>query len=177
MMEFNSQKYLFLKGFLFLGIFLLLHYAYDWFPNIFTSLFSGTDESTFEHWKIGFYCYIVLIVFELNFFKVQIERKSDYLAASIFTAILIPWLIFLVWYIAPAVYGPFDSIVVEIIYANISTYTVLLFAHQLQLMLYKIQFEKKEKMIIWVLFGILVMLFTIFTFKKPWADVFIESDF
>lgn len=37
-------------------IFMLLHYLYDWYPNDSTAIFSGINESVYQHMKIGFFC-------------------------------------------------------------------------------------------------------------------------
>ena len=45
---------LILKIVLFQLLFLLLHYLYDWFPNSITTIFSGINESVYQHMKICF---------------------------------------------------------------------------------------------------------------------------
>jgi len=57
-MNFNSKAYLLSHSFVYLCIFDFLHYCYDWFPNVFIQIFSGINESFFQHWKIGYYSYI-----------------------------------------------------------------------------------------------------------------------
>ena len=59
-MDYESKNYMYLRGLVFLIIFLILHYLYEWFPNIITQIFSGTDESLYQHLKIGFYDYLIL---------------------------------------------------------------------------------------------------------------------
>lgn len=176
-MKYNSKSYLYLRGLLFLAIFLILHYAYDWFPNFFFQIFSGINESNYQHWKIGFYSYVILSLIESALFQRSLDNKSQFVYTHLMGAILIPWMIFMLWYIAPALLGQFTRVWVEILYANIVTYASILMISKLEVTLLPVTFSRSVKIGLWLLFCILIMEFTIFTFRLPWVDVFAEPVF
>ena len=87
--------------------------------------------------------------------------------------IFLPWIIFLLWYIAPALYGPWPNNTYEIIYANIITILVGVFTVILEQGLETAVFKKPQKTVLIILFLVSIMLYIIFTYNLPWADVFV----
>jgi len=71
-MNLDDNKYIYIRGLILLGIFIILHYAYDFFPNVVFQIFSGINESVFQHMKIAFYSYIILTIIEFFVFKKKI---------------------------------------------------------------------------------------------------------
>ena len=61
------------KIIIFQVVFLILHYLYDWFPCQVTQIFSGTNESVFQHMKIGFYSYLVVAFIEFLLIRKNIQ--------------------------------------------------------------------------------------------------------
>ena len=59
-MEYDDRNYIFVRSALYLVIFVLMHYLFHWFPYPAISLFSGIDESVYQHMKIAFYTYLIL---------------------------------------------------------------------------------------------------------------------
>lgn len=57
------------KLILFLLIFAILHFAYDFFPNAVIKIFSSPDESVFSHLKMSFYSYFFLSINRLFLFE------------------------------------------------------------------------------------------------------------
>ncbi len=47
----------------------LLHFVYDWFGGNFSALFSGVNESTWEHMKLLFFPMFAVAIIENFFFK------------------------------------------------------------------------------------------------------------
>ena len=73
-------------------------------------------------------------------------------------ALFIPWVVFLLWYIAPAVYGQFPTQLGEIIYANIVTILALICAVILEAGFLRIPFSRDMKVVVWGLLLVSVML-------------------
>jgi len=92
-------------------------------------------------------------------------------------ALFIPWVVFLLWYIAPAVYGKFPTQLGEIIYANIVTILALICAVILEAGFLRIPFSRNMKVVVWALLLVSLMLYMVFTYSHlPWADVFVEPN-
>lgn len=175
-MDFNNKTYLLIRSFVYLCIFDFLHYCYDWFPNVFVQIFSGINESFFQHWKIGYYAYIILTIGELIIFRKKIaeEGKEKFIYSHLLSAIILPMIVFIIWYIAPAVYGPIPVFWIEIVYSILACYISVLIMSIIEQYLKEIDYRMPLKIIIWILNLLLIMQFTIFTFKLPWADVFAD---
>lgn len=151
--------------------FLLLHFAYDWWPAFPLNLFSAVDESLFQHLKIGFFTYLLVNTLEYGWRR---PRRDAWLYSRLWGAILTPWLMFILWYIGPAYYGPFPAIWQDILYANLVLLLLaaclIMIERQLETLLYPRPF----KILTVGLFLILLSLFWIFTFRLPWTDLFVE---
>ena len=153
------------------AIFLILHYAYDFFPNSFVALLSGINESMFQHMKIGFFSYGLASAIELTWLG-RTKKISGVLFIRLFTTTLLPWIMMLIYYVPVAFFGEIDSYVLEIVIAN----TVLILT-ALQTVLLEQDFDRmnvsfKFKVLSSLVFVIAGFLFIFFTFQLPWFDVF-----
>ena len=175
-MDYNHKSYLWIRSFIFLCIFELLHYSFELFPNIVVQIFSGINESNFQHWKIGYYSYLILTLVEFLIFRKKItgENREKFIYSHLLTALIVSWIIFIIWYIAPAIYGPIPILWIEIVYSIVACYISILIASILEQNLNEITFRLPLKIIIWILNLLLIMEFTLFTFNLPWADVFAD---
>jgi hydrogenase-4 membrane subunit HyfE len=154
--------------------FLALHYAYNFLPILPIQLISGTNESFFQHQKIAFYTYLMVCGIEYLVRRRQIMDLSRFLHSRLFATLLVPWLVFVVWYIAPAYYGPWPTVFLEILYSNIAVIVVavcvLVVERDMELMTY----SRALRVLIVALFVVSISLFTIFTYRLPWTDVFAD---
>ncbi len=66
-----------MKAGIFLVMFSLLHFLYDWLPVPLMAVFASTDESFLQHAKIGFWAYACVSAGELLVFNKRISNKSD----------------------------------------------------------------------------------------------------
>ena len=98
-------------------IFLILHYAYESFPSIITTIFSGINESVYQHLKMGFFAYALTSVIEYLFRHKAIVRADDFFFTRLFTTFLYPWIILILFLIPPAQIGQYHSIALEAISA------------------------------------------------------------
>ena len=105
------------KGLLFWVTFLVLYALRKLAPVFPITLFAGMDESNFQHYKGTFFAYLIISLIEFLIFRKKIENKGHYWYARLIAAIFAPWLVFLIWYLMPAVLGgkPLPNMGLEII--------------------------------------------------------------
>ena len=164
---------MYVRSLLLLGIFIVLHYLYKWFPNIIFSLFSPINESVFQHFKNAFYSYIILTLIEYFIFRKQIQDKNKFFFSHMLSAIIISWFIFILFLTLAMFYGE-RYFIVEIIYAQIVVYITAILVSIFEQEFKNLEFSKRFKVLIIVLSIYLVVEFTVFTFKLPWHDVFAD---
>ncbi len=161
----------------FWGLFMLFYGIYKAAPVFPLSIFCAIDESNFQHYKATFFALVILAVIEYLIFHKRIGNKTSFFYSRAAAALIAPWFILLMWYIAPALYGKMPSVILEIVYANVMTLAVGFMVVIFEKGLYQINYSKSLKTVIWVLLVVSMMLYMIFTFVKlPWADVFIEPE-
>ncbi|MHA1884994.1 MAG: DUF6512 family protein [Promethearchaeota archaeon] len=170
-MIFENKNYIFIKSAIYLAVFLLLHYLFKWIPNTIVSLFSAIDESVYQHMKIAFLAYIILMSLELTLFRKKITNKSNFIYSHLLSAVLIPFFTLVLFLIGAMFYGE-RHFVIEIIYAIIITYLSGLSINILEKEFYKVQFSKRFKIFIMIIIIIMVIEFIVFSFRLPWHDVF-----
>lgn len=160
----------FIKLILFLIIFAILHFSFDIFGGNFLKIFSGTDESVFSHLKMAFWAYFVVFLIDLAYCK---NRKKDFqIYSALLINILMPWIIVIIWYIIPALYGKIHSEFYEILWAFFVLILTGLISFSIEKDLSKTNFSRLTNLIILFLFIISVFFYTYFTFSKPWVDIF-----
>lgn len=165
------------KGILFWLLFVALYLLYKftgWAP---LRLVCGVDESNFQHYKAAFFSWIIVSLAEYCISGKKQENRIGFVFSRMATAAILPWFIFLLWYIAPALYGRLPSIPLEIIYANIITIAAGFAAGIFERELSGIRFLIEMRVLVLILFFISLLHFIVFTFAGiPWADVFAEPD-
>jgi len=154
--------------------FLLLHFAYDALPVLPIKLIAATDESFFQHAKIGFLSYALVSLVEYLVIRPSAARRRGFLFSRLFSTTVLPWLIFLLWFTAPAYYGRSPNSLLEVVFANgvllVAGWCALMLEDAMQGATYNAAF----RVMIVLLFLISVSLYVIFTFKLPWHDVFVD---
>lgn len=161
---------------LFWIVFMFLYFAYKLFPIFPLSLISSVNESNFQHYKSTFFAFLILNLIEYLIFRRQIKNLSSFIGSRGLATILAPWMVFLLWYVGPAVYGQMPSIPLEILYANLVTLLVGFCVAILEGGFTHIPFTKPMLAVMITLFLISLLLYLRFTFELPWADVFVEPD-
>lgn len=164
------------KAGVFWAVFLALHFGYKSLPLEPLKLISPINESIFQHMKAGFFTYLIVCGVEYATRGRRAAGQHRYWFARLAAALLAPWLVFILWYIAPAVYGRLPGVAPEIIYSNIITLIVGLFAATFEGGFEQIEYSYSLKAVILSLCAIAAGLFVIFTYELPWADVFIEPN-
>jgi hypothetical protein len=164
------------KGLLFWITFLLLYILRKLAPVIPITLFAGINESNFQHYKGTFFAYLIISLIEYLVYRKNITNKSSFWYARLVTALFAPWMVFLVWYLAPALYGPMPNMGLEILYGNLATLAVGMLAVVFERGFEQINYGKLLRTVIWILVVVSILIFTILTYNLPWADVFTEPD-
>ncbi|MBY9020975.1 MAG: hypothetical protein KGD67_07945 [Candidatus Lokiarchaeota archaeon] len=170
-MDLKDTKYIYIRALLFLAIFIVLHYTYRFFPGVIFQIFGGIDESVFQHMKIGFYSYIILVVIEFFVFKKKITDKTKFLFSRVFSMILYPWIMFLFFFFTRVIYPWQMHFVVEIISAQITVYISVLILGFFEVEIINLEFGKRFKVLLLILLILLIIEFTAFSFYLPWHDV------
>jgi len=167
-----KRHYLKLLGFW--AGFLILHYAYDFLPILPIKLVSGINESFFQHIKIVFFAYLIVNVVEFLTRRKDLENREGFVLTRLFSTTTLPWFVFIIWFIAPAYYGPIGNVAIEIFCANIALLLSGYCALVIEQTMDGIPYQNLSKVVIIALFVISMSLYIIFTFKLPWADVFAD---
>ncbi len=170
-MNLDDKKYIYVRSLLYLAIFIGLHYMFKFFPNVISQIFSGINESVFQHMKVGFYSYLILSIIEFFVFKKKINDKTKFLFSRVFSMILYPFLIFLFFLFTRVIYPWQMLFVVEIISAQITVYISVLVLGFIEQDIKKLEFGKRFKVILLILLLLLIIEFTAFSFYLPWHDI------
>jgi len=170
-MKFISKRELYkLLGYW--ACFLILHYSYDFLPILPIKLISGINESFFQHAKTGFYAYLIVNLVEYFIYRKKMVNTDNFVFTRLFSTTIMPWFIFIIWFIAPAYYGPINNVVVEIIYANIALILAGICMLAIEQVMESVHFQTLSKVVIIALFMISISQYTVFTFNTPWVDIF-----
>ncbi len=153
-------------------LFLVLTAVYQAFPVAPLKVICPIYESVFQHMKGIFYAYALVNMAEYALRRKALEQRVAFVYARMLTTIIIPWLMFLLWYMGPAYYGPMPTIPLEVVYANVIMVLIGICAVLLERGFETMRYARELKLVIVLLLIISISLYTIFTFKLPWADVF-----
>lgn len=153
-------------------LFILLHYLYDWFPNGFTAIFSGINESVYQHMKIGYFAYIIFALAEFLITRESIKSFDQYLYSRLFSASFLPLVILVIYLCGPLMFGHLESVTSEVFFANTallaSSFTTLIVERHIESTKPSILFRS----VITALFALSLAQFIVFTKQVPWYDVF-----
>lgn len=156
-------------------VFMLMYGVFRAFPVFPLSIFCGTTESNFQHYKATFFAFLIADLIEFLAFRKQIKSASLFWYPRLLAAVFSPWPVFLLWYLAPALYGQFHPVVWEIVYANLMAILATVCTVTLERGFLRMPFSGGLKRVVWALLGISLLLYMVFTFSHlPWADVFVE---
>jgi hypothetical protein len=89
------------------------------------------------------------------------------------STVIISWVIFIFFLIGAMFYGE-RYFIVEIIYAQITVFLTAVSISIFEQEMVKLDFSRRFKSVIFILFILLVIEFTVFTFNLPWHDIFAD---
>ena len=154
----------------FQAAFLFLHFAYDWWPGPITAVFSGVDESVFQHMKIGYFSWLVVSLAE--WVALRPKPAMDFVASRLLGAAFIPPMFAGIWYLAAAVVGPLPSDLVEILWANVVIFAASIFVLDIEDHIGSRPMSTRLKAYSFILAGLACFTYVRFTFCVPWVDLF-----
>ncbi|WP_448516785.1 DUF6512 family protein [Pseudothermotoga sp.] len=153
-----------------MALFSVLHFGYELVGWDLLKVFCGTDESVFEHIKMGFWAYLFTSVIEFFAFK----KKQNFWSCRFFSASLVPWFIVVVWYLVPAIFGKIETLWIELTWAFAVVIISGLFATLVEGELETLKTSKGFRVFVYVLVIVSTVFFVRFSFVKPWIDVFVD---
>ncbi|AJC73914.1 hypothetical protein AJ81_06580 [Pseudothermotoga hypogea DSM 11164 = NBRC 106472] len=151
-------------------LFSVLHFGHELTGWDFLKIFCGTDESVFEHIKMGFWAYLFTSAIEFFVFK----KKQNFWSSRLFSTSLVPWFIVVVWYMVPAIFGKIEAVWIELIWAFAIVIISGLFATVVERQVETLKISKGFKTVMVVLVAVSIIFFVRFSFAKPWIDVFVD---
>lgn len=166
----SSRKSLVFRVLAFQAFFLVLHFAYSWWPSVISAIFSGIDESVFQHMKIGFFAWTAVSVAE--YFLIGRKEVGTFVASRMLCAVYAPCTFVILWYLAPAFIGRMPNDLAEILWAN----AIVLASGVFSALLEDKLSERRSRPLLLVFALILYIVFFAlsirFTQNRPWIDLF-----
>ena len=163
----NSISVWQLVGFAFTSVFgTLLHFLYEWTGSRFAALFSGVNESTWEHMKLIFFPMLLFAIIESRF----IGKESEgfwciKLKGTLLGLILIP----IIFYTVNGAFGKSPD------WFNISIFFIAAaIAYFYETVLFKKDTPCKHKKAAIALLSAIAIAFWVFTFYPPQIPLFLD---
>jgi hypothetical protein len=153
----------------FIGVwasFLLLHFSYGWFPNIFFRVVAEANETVFFHMKMFFVAYVLVSLVEYLLRRREIPSTGTFLAARALVAVAYPWLTITFWFLAWALGFSFSR-VEELLYANLTTLLGLYLALRLDEMLDTVELRPALQWMALLLFPAALVSYISFSLNPP----------
>jgi len=149
------------------GVFLLLHFSYETFPNTLFKLIGEEGETTFFHMKMLFVAYVAVTLVELVVRRAKIGSASDFLYPRALVAVAYPWLTITMWFSAEAAGLAMPNLTVELLYANVVTIAGIYLALRLEELLDGIAMRPAMRALAVVVFACAVLSYASFSFREP----------
>ncbi len=167
---------IFLKPLLYLVLFSTLHFGYDLTGWSFLTPFCGIDESIFQHLKMAFWAYLLTNLIEFFIVKQKTKNTSSFWYPRFLSAVFVPWIIFLIWYLMPAIFGRLQSNLIEVFWAISVTYISGIFGVSIERSIEQTKISKTFRIVIISLLIISAFLYIKFTYTLPWVDMFVNPE-
>lgn len=159
---------IFFKAFIYLLVYAGLHFGYELTNWSILIPFFGTNESIFQHLKLAFWAYLIASIIEYFVSKDRYER--DFWYTRIFSTVIVPWFVILIWYILPALIGHLEPLWLELSWSFLVTYISGLFGSIIERGRHNYSYN--FKILVFVLFLISIFFFIRFSYGNPYIDVF-----
>ena len=142
----------------------LLHFLYEWIPSPVTAVFSGVNESTFEHMKLLFWPMLAFAIAQGFFFKGRSGFWNIKLRSTLLGLILIP----IIFYTYNGVIGKSPD------WINITIFFVAAaaaYAYEARLFSRDTPYTVPQKYA-FLCFVVIALTFAVFTFRTPALEIF-----
>jgi hypothetical protein len=158
---------------IFFIIFLLLHFLYDFVPHPVVGIVSGTSEAVFQHLKMGFYSYLAAGLIESRLIPAYRPVMAVRPLFSLLgTAVMVPWMLFLLYYLLPAFFGEVENMVFHVIYSVCITYIAGLMAAVLRDEIAHTRLSLNFRTLILILWTATLLIVLVFNNQAPPLDLF-----
>ena len=175
----NDYVYFVIKGLLFLLLFAVVHQIYKWSPTDlkpYAALISEVNESLYQHFKMGFVIWIMLLVLELLVFRKNIEDKNQFIFSRLATILVLSWITFTFWNILPGITLNFTpSVEIELLWSFLATFLAGCTGAIFDFIFFRIKFNIETKLIIGVLLIIMYLQFIVYSFTNPPEWLFFQG--
>ncbi|MCR4440427.1 MAG: DUF6512 family protein [bacterium] len=163
-----------LKALIYLVLFSVLHFLYDLTHWAVLIPFCGTNESVFQHLKMAFWSYLGASAIEYAASKRRIREMEAFWYSRLLATVVVPWLVFLIWYLGPALCGKLERLPVELLWALAVTYISGVMGGVLENRLVGDKPTVSFKVLVVVLAVVSALLYVRFTYKLPCIDLFVD---
>lgn len=167
---------MYLKALFFLAIFSILHFGYDFTHWDFLVPLCGIDESVFQHLKMAFWAYLIASLIEYFLIRRNVSKIKNFWYPRILSTIIVPWFIFIIWYLVPALWGKVESLRLEVFWSVLVTILSGIIGGMMEKNIEGKDFNSSFKIVILILFIVSAFLYIWFTYKPPWIDLFINLE-
>lgn len=149
------------------GVFLLLHFSYETFPNLLFKVIGEEGETTFFHMKMLFFAYVFVTLAELAVRRKRLGPVGDFLSGRALIAVVYPWLTITLWFAAEAAQIAMPNLTIELVYANVMTILGIYVALRIEELLDAAAFRPSMRALSALLFAAAVLSYAAFSFKLP----------
>ena len=156
----------------FWALFMVLHFVLEQFPNESLKWLAATNESIYQHLKIAFFAYLATNLVECSIAWRGCQSREALLWSRLFGVVTIPWIIFIVWFAAPALYGQIESMPIEIAFSTFVTVIAPVLCIVIEVQLQRGKPNMAFKILTASLFILSLLEFVIFSYRLPWVDMF-----
>ncbi len=164
------------KVVVFMTFYSLLHFLYEMAPSVITQAISGTNESLFQHMKIGVFAYFFTNFLELLIYRKALQSKTGFLYSRVLSNLLLPWLIFVTWYPIPTLMGQaFPATWMEVLYSILVMMLVCILLIIIERSTEKLEFPLPARIILLILFVVHIYLMIVFSFQLPYYTAFFTT--
>ena len=157
---------------LFLSCF--IHFLPNWIHSPWIGLFAPNSESIFQHERILFSAYLSYCFFEYLAVRKDLKNPIGFLMARFLILIAIPWVMIMVYLLPQSFTGKMPNKGWEVFLAIASTFLLWLIVVPLEKDLETIKYSLHARVILVLLFSLMLLSNTIFTFNIPVYDLFAE---
>lgn len=164
----------YLKALVYLILFSILHFLYDLTHWAVLTPFCGTNESVFQHLKMAFWSYLMASAIEYAGTNRRIRETAAFWYSRLLSTVVVPWLVFLIWYVGPALCGKLEPLPVELLWALAVTYISGVMGGVLEKQTVGHKPTVALRVLVVVLVVVSALLYVRFTYKLPWIDLFVD---
>jgi hypothetical protein len=149
------------------GVFLLLHFSYETFPNVAFRVIGEKGETTFFHMKMLFFAYLFVTLGEFVVRRTRLTSTQTFLYSRALIAVAYPWLTITLWFAAEALGFRLPAMPWELIYANIVTLIGIYLALRMEELFSEVEFRPSMKVLIVAVFVAALLSYVAFSFTTP----------